>query len=77
MLAKSGYGDKRFIHVNPVYAKRKIKINQTIYNLFNEYLRDYLTEYEIRYFELENEDDGIDATIEIITNMFIMLVWRH
>ena len=58
-------------------AKRKIKINQTIYNLFNEYLRDYLTEYEIRYFELENEDDGIDATIEIITNMFIMLVWKH
>ena len=51
MIAKNGYGNKRFIHINPVYAKRRIKIDETIYTLFKEDLQEYLTEYEIKYFE--------------------------
>jgi hypothetical protein len=67
MIAKNGYGNKRFIHINPVHAKRRIKIDETIYTLFKEDLQEYLTEYEIKYFEMEStEDDLSSSTFELI-----------
>lgn len=66
MLSKSGYGEKRFIHINPVYAKRNIRIDQTIYDLFSDDLKEYLNEYEIKYFEMNTGIETMDATIEII-----------
>jgi len=69
MLAKSGYGEKRFIHINPAYAKRTIQIDQTIYDLFNEDLKEFLSEYEIKYFEMETGENHTDATAEIISDI--------
>ncbi len=66
MLSKSGHGNKRFIHINPVYAKRKIKIDQTIYDLFKEDLKEYLSEYEIKYFEMQEDREVTYSTFEII-----------
>jgi hypothetical protein len=66
MLSKSGHGNKRFIHINPVYAKRRIKIDQTIYDLFKEDLKEYLSEYEIKYFEMQEDKEVTCATFEII-----------
>lgn len=60
LLCKSGSGDKRFIHINPAFAKRKMKIDQTLYDLFKDDLKEFLSEYEIRYFELmDDEDDSV------------------
>lgn len=67
LIAKNGYGNKRFIHINPVYAKRRIKINETIYLLFKDDIKRYLSEYEIKYFEMN--DKGVEfssSTFEII-----------
>lgn len=69
MLAFNGVKDKKFIHINPVYAKRRVKIDQTIYDLFKEDLNEYLDEYEITYFSMTNDDmdeDTISATVELI-----------
>jgi len=67
MLSKNGYGDKRFIHINPAYAKRKIKIDETIYSLFKEDLVEFLTDYEIKYFELCSDIDITSSTLEIVS----------
>ena len=69
MLAFNGVKDKKFIHINPVYAKRRVKIDQTIYDLFKEDLNEYLDEYEIAYFSMIDDDtdeDTISATVELI-----------
>ena len=70
MIARNGVRGKRFIHINPIYAKRKVKIDQTIYDLFRDDLIKYLDEYEIAYFEMERDDmddeDLLSATLEII-----------
>jgi len=66
LIAHSGHGKNKFIHINPTYAKRKIIIDITIYNLFEEDLREYLNEYEVRYFELVNQGACTISTIKII-----------
>ena len=69
MLALNGVKDKKFIHINPVYAKRRVKIDQTIYDLFKEDLNEYLDEYEIAYFSMADDElngDTISATLELI-----------
>lgn len=67
MIAKNGYGEKRFIHINPVYAKRRIKIDDTIYTLFKDDIKEYLTEYEIKYFEMDDDREDIScSTFELI-----------
>lgn len=68
LLAKNKTGGKNFIHINPAYAKRRIKIDFTTYTLFKSDLKEYLNEYEIAYFEMENQsnDEYISSTIEII-----------
>lgn len=70
MIARNGVRGKRFIHINPIYAKRKIKIDQTIYDLFKDDLAKYLDEYEIAYFEMESkeaeDEDILSATLEIL-----------
>ena len=69
MLAFNGVKDKKFIHINPVYAKRRVKIDQTIYDLFKDDLNEYLDEYEIAYFSMSDEgvdDNTISATVELV-----------
>lgn len=68
LLCKSGSGSKKFIHINPAYAKRRMKIDQTLYDLFKEDLKDFLSEYEIKYFEMFDEGDDVitPSTIELI-----------
>jgi len=67
MLCKAGHGTQRFIHINPVYAKRKVKIDQTLYDLFKDDLKEYLSEHEIRYFEMDDDDESMTpSTIELI-----------
>lgn len=67
LIAKNGYGNKRFIHINPIYAKRRIKIDETIYFLFRDDIKQYLSEYEIKYFEMNNENEELsESTFEII-----------
>ena len=68
MMAKNKVGGKTFIHINPVYVRRKIKLDETIYQLFKEDLREYLNDYEIMYFEMDSdvEEGYISSTIELV-----------
>lgn len=68
MLAVNGVKGKRFIHINPVYAKRRVKIDKTIYELFRDDLNEYLDEYEIAYLSMDDNEDSssMSVTVELI-----------
>ena len=65
MVAKTKKGKRTYIHINPTYAKRKMVMDKTIYQFFKEDLQSYLSEYEIRYLEME-DSGSTPSTVEII-----------
>lgn len=58
LIADIKTGGIKFLAVNPAYAQRNMRVNKDIFKLFKDDLKDFFSEYEIMY--LEMEDDGVD-----------------
>ncbi len=50
--------DVNYLIINPSYANMNLYIDNTIYELFKEDLREVLSDLEIRYLELKKESNG-------------------
>ena len=66
MLALIELGGIEYIVINPAYAQRNMKLNYTVYTLFKEDLDDYLSCYQIKLLELDEDNFGINSINPII-----------
>jgi len=67
MIAFFKMGGIEYLIINPAYAQRKIKLNYTVFKLFEEDLKEYLDEFQIKLLELEEEDFEINSINPIET----------
>ena len=61
MLAFINLGGIDYLIINPTYAQRKMRLNYTVFKLFQNDLVEYLDKYQIKLLELEEDDFEINS----------------
>jgi len=65
LIDEKTFGGIKFLIINPAYAKKNMEIDHTIYKMFKNDLDSCLTEYQIKYLNMHDDNVEINSMIPI------------
>ncbi len=66
LIDEQTFGGVRYLIINPAYARKNMEIDNTIYKMFKKDLDECLTEEQIYYLNMSDDNIEIDSMIPIL-----------
>lgn len=66
LIDEQTFGGVRYLIINPAYARKNMEIDNTVYKMFKKDLDECLTEEQIYYLNMSDDNIEIDSMIPIL-----------